>query len=106
MGIASRCDALIFARIGGSVDAGLGTVFAPDRHNPGRNRPNPRHTLTWVPRTRYLRTNLAERKMVRLFLAVGFVLSASLLAQTPKWSEQQANDWYAKQPWLVGSNYI
>ncbi len=27
-------------------------------------------------------------------------------AQTPRWSEQKANDWYAHQPWLVGSNYI
>lgn len=23
-----------------------------------------------------------------------------------RWSEQQANDWYAKQPWLVGANFI
>ena len=23
-----------------------------------------------------------------------------------RWTEQQANDWYAKQPWLVGSDYI
>ena len=23
-----------------------------------------------------------------------------------RWTEQQAADWYAKQPWLVGSNYI
>jgi GH35 family endo-1,4-beta-xylanase len=30
-------------------------------------------------------------------------------AQTPaqaRWSEQASKDWYAKQPWLVGSNYI
>jgi len=27
-------------------------------------------------------------------------------AQTSRWSEQRANDWYAQQPWLVGSNYI
>jgi len=26
-------------------------------------------------------------------------------AQTSRWSEQKANDWYAQQPWLVGSNY-
>jgi hypothetical protein len=26
--------------------------------------------------------------------------------ETPRWTEQSANDWYAKQPWLVGSNYI
>jgi hypothetical protein len=29
-----------------------------------------------------------------------------MFAQTPRWSEEKANDWYAKQPWLVGSNYI
>ena len=27
-------------------------------------------------------------------------------AQTARWSEQKANEWYARQPWLVGSNYI
>jgi Glycosyl hydrolase family 10 len=34
------------------------------------------------------------------------LLSTSISAQTPRWSEQKANDWYAQQPWLVGSNYI
>jgi hypothetical protein len=24
----------------------------------------------------------------------------------PRWTEQAANNWYAQQPWLVGSNYI
>jgi cellulase (glycosyl hydrolase family 5) len=24
----------------------------------------------------------------------------------PRWTEKAANDWYAKQPWLVGSDYI
>jgi endo-1,4-beta-mannosidase len=24
----------------------------------------------------------------------------------PRWSEKRASDWYARQPWLVGSNYI
>ena len=33
-------------------------------------------------------------------------LACSAGAQTARWSEQRANDWYAKQPWLVGSNYI
>ena len=28
------------------------------------------------------------------------------MAQPPRWTEQQANDWHAQQPWLVGSNYI
>jgi Cellulase (glycosyl hydrolase family 5) len=27
-------------------------------------------------------------------------------ADSVRWSEAQANAWYAKQPWLVGSNYI
>src|SRR5690348_10679224 len=35
-------------------------------------------------------------------LAIAFTLSA----QTQRWTEQAARDWYAKQPWLVGANYI
>jgi len=27
-------------------------------------------------------------------------------AQTGRWTEERASQWYAKQPWLVGSNYI
>ena len=34
------------------------------------------------------------------------VLIISATAQTPRWTEQKANDWYAQQPWLVGANYI
>ena len=37
-----------------------------------------------------------------LLLALG---TTSASSQTARWSEQQANDWYAQQPWLVGSNY-
>jgi hypothetical protein len=29
-----------------------------------------------------------------------------LTASAQRWTAQQANDWYAKQPWLVGANYI
>ena len=39
-----------------------------------------------------------------LVLAVALVSAA--LAQPPRWTEKAANDWYSKQPWLVGSNYI
>jgi hypothetical protein len=39
-----------------------------------------------------------------LFTIVLF--SGPTFAQTPRWSGQKANDWYAQQPWLVGSNYI
>lgn len=28
------------------------------------------------------------------------------MAQPARWTEQRANQWYAGQPWLVGSNYI
>src|SRR5579871_2483242 len=34
------------------------------------------------------------------------LLVAAASSQTPRWTEQKANDWYAQQPWLVGSNYI
>ena len=42
---------------------------------------------------------------------LGLVLPCSLLARAPtpppaRWSEAKANEWYATQPWLVGSNYI
>ena len=40
-----------------------------------------------------------------VFLFIVFHLSSGF-AQTPRWTEQKATDWYAQQPWLVGSNYI
>jgi hypothetical protein len=45
-------------------------------------------------------------KVVISILFVIFLCSSALSAQTPRWSEPKANDWYAQQPWLVGSNYI
>jgi len=43
------------------------------------------------------------------FLAAVLVLVVSISnvawAQGAKWSEQRASEWYAQQPWLVGSNY-
>jgi hypothetical protein len=42
----------------------------------------------------------------------GLLLIASLLtlaaapAPPARWTDAKANEWYAKQPWLVGSNYI
>ena len=44
--------------------------------------------------------------MKRLLPAVLLFANGVALAQTPRWTEKEANDWYAKQPWLVGSNYI
>ncbi|MGC1621055.1 MAG: hypothetical protein WA765_21380 [Candidatus Acidiferrum sp.] len=39
-----------------------------------------------------------------LLISLGGALSCD--AATSRWTEKQANDWYAQQPWLVGSNYI
>lgn len=39
-------------------------------------------------------------------MAAIFLCANAAVSETPRWSEQKANDWYAQQPWLVGSNYI
>ncbi|HEX8782954.1 MAG TPA: hypothetical protein VF764_06260 [Steroidobacteraceae bacterium] len=42
-------------------------------------------------------------------LAVGFIASvtpAAASAAQERWSEQQARDWYARQPLILGANYI
>ena len=38
--------------------------------------------------------------------AIIFLSAAAVFGQTPQWSPKAATDWYAKQPWLVGANYI
>src|SRR5215472_14317494 len=40
-----------------------------------------------------------------LLLLAGATL-ASASAARERWSEQQASDWYARQPWILGANYI
>lgn len=44
--------------------------------------------------------------LTRRVLLAALCLGAAGFAQPPRWSEAEANDWYAKQPWLVGANYI
>jgi len=45
------------------------------------------------------------RRLVQL-AAIWILLAATALAaQSERWSEQRARDWYARQPWLIGSNY-
>ena len=34
------------------------------------------------------------------------LVCSSLCAQEPRWTEEQANAWYAQQPWLVGANFL
>jgi len=48
--------------------------------------------------------NPKSRFLAALISLAAFLTTAS--AQTQRWSEQKANDWYTQQPWLVGSNYI
>jgi len=43
--------------------------------------------------------------MKRLLILALLVLNTATLAQSPQWSERKANEWYQKQPWLVGANY-
>ena len=42
----------------------------------------------------------------RIALFLILFSSLSVFAQTARWSEQKAADWYRQQPWLVGSNFI
>jgi hypothetical protein len=43
------------------------------------------------------------KRYFTLFLLLQALLAA---AQDNRWSEDKANAWYAKQPWLVGANFI
>jgi hypothetical protein len=45
------------------------------------------------------------RSLNLLPLVVLLLFTANAQAQT-RWTESQANEWYAKQPWLVGSNFL
>ena len=38
-------------------------------------------------------------------VSVILLVALTVAGQRAKWSEQQARDWYAQQPWLIGSNY-
>jgi Cellulase (glycosyl hydrolase family 5) len=66
--------------------------------------------ITAEPRHIKERGVLKVKKLETAFRISTLILillcSNAALAQTPRWSEQKANDWYAQQPWLVGSNYI
>lgn len=57
--------------------------------------------------------NVSPYRHASLLLALSFILTpvfpihAQSTENTPgKWSKQTANQWYAKEPWLVGSNYL
>ncbi|MCR5869393.1 endo-1,4-beta-xylanase [Sphingomonas sp. J315] len=45
-------------------------------------------------------------KHLLMIAAAGFAMSAALPADArDMWTKEQANAWYAKQPWMVGANY-
>ena len=48
---------------------------------------------------------MTKLRRAALALAVLLVWCGGAGAQTQRWSEQKAREWYAKQPWLVGANY-
>lgn len=48
----------------------------------------------------------AERAWIVVVAVVVALCASAARGQTARWTEQQANAWYAQQPWLVGSNYI
>jgi hypothetical protein len=45
------------------------------------------------------------RRFVQVIAVWILLVVTALAAQSERWSEQRARDWYARQPWLVGSNY-
>jgi hypothetical protein len=53
---------------------------------------------------------VSARFVKRVLLVAAWVLCCGsgigAQAQASRWTEQKASDWYARQPWLVGSNYI
>jgi hypothetical protein len=55
-----------------------------------------------------MQIRMTQKLLASLIILCTLSLAAQA-ASTPhlaRWSEKAANEWYAKQPWLVGSNYI
>src|SRR5687767_2190334 len=44
-------------------------------------------------------------QLLLVALAVCAAPPTGAFAATERWTPQQANEWYAKQPWFVGANY-
>jgi hypothetical protein len=55
---------------------------------------------------------MQSKTIAGLWVGLVLALSVNAVAQQPdgpaaaRWSEPAASDWYARQPWLLGSNYI
>ena len=48
----------------------------------------------------------AFRRFPQSLIVIVFLCHVVFAAPSKKWTEAQANSWYQRQPWLVGSNYI
>ncbi|HWA93319.1 MAG TPA: cellulase family glycosylhydrolase [Terracidiphilus sp.] len=48
----------------------------------------------------------AQKGISLIFGAIFVISGMQLQAQPQRWTEEQANQWYAKQPWLVGANFV
>src|SRR2546423_13902363 len=70
------------------------------RRNCARRSPAP-----MAPRTRASEF-LVGGKMKKLILAGLLLVLAAPIEARERWSEAEANAWYARQKWPVGSNYI
>jgi hypothetical protein len=46
------------------------------------------------------------RQACKVVLLVACVIVATASAARERWTAQQARDWYARQPWIIGANYI
>jgi Cellulase (glycosyl hydrolase family 5) len=44
--------------------------------------------------------------MKKLLVLLLMTLNIASMAQSKRWTEKQATEWYQQQPWLVGCNYI
>ncbi len=46
-------------------------------------------------------------QLIRFAVALGIVLNfvVSFVGAAERWTPEQANEWYAKQPWIVGCNF-
>src|SRR6266516_2152310 len=60
-------------------------------------------------RTRFKSYNIVEvsrMSSLRWMAVLLLVVSGSQAQSTSRWSEAKANEWYQRQPWLVGSNFL
>src|ERR687883_929665 len=47
----------------------------------------------------------AVRRVALVFVALLLCHATASAQARQRWTEQQAREWYARQPWLVGANY-